>query len=141
MEPIGRGRDGEPLRPSTDLMRRRVRVAADVIPGMHAPSYEMDQEGLIVERAPAEFRELLAAAVLEDTEEEIASKLEAAVTRSRTRGATLNKGRRHAVRDLADVLEALRGDMKSVMLSKDERRALSHRKRLCYSAPKSQAVR
>src|SRR4029077_20624394 len=36
------------------------------------------------------------------------------------RGASLDD-RRHAVRDLADVLEALRADVHDVMLSKDER--------------------
>jgi len=41
------------------------------------------------------------------------------VTRFRTRGASIDD-RRHAVRDLADVLEALRPDIKESMLSADE---------------------
>jgi hypothetical protein len=86
---------------------------------MHDPPYEMDDEGLIVEKGPAEFHDLLTAFVPEGTEEDLTSKLEAAVSRFRTRGATLDD-RRHAVRDLADVLEALRDEMKRVMLSKDE---------------------
>lgn len=54
------------------------------------------------------------------TEVEIASKLDSATKRFRTRDASLDD-RRAAVRDLADVLESLRDDLKDSMLSKDER--------------------
>lgn len=42
------------------------------------------------------------------------------MSRFRTRGATLDD-RRHAVRDLADVLEALRPDIRENMLPADEK--------------------
>ncbi len=99
--------------------RAEFRDAINPILDMHDPPYEVDDEGLIVEKGPAEFHDLLTTTVPEGTEKDITSKLEAAVSRFRTRGATLDD-RRHAVRDLADVLEALREDMKDVMLSKDE---------------------
>jgi hypothetical protein len=84
------------------------------------PPYVMDDLGQIIEATPAEFAPLLAAAVPEGTEHDlVTSKIDAATTRFRARGASLDD-RRHAVRDLADVLEALRSDMKDVMLSKDE---------------------
>jgi hypothetical protein len=47
-------------------------------------------------------------------------KLDSATKRFRTRGVSLDD-RRVAVRDLADVLEALRGDVRETMLSKDEK--------------------
>jgi hypothetical protein len=99
--------------------RAEFREEMNEILDMHDPPYEMDGEGLIVEKGPIELHDMLAAPLPNDTEEDIMSKVETAVSRFRTRGASLDD-RRHAVRDLADVLEALREDMKSVMLSKDE---------------------
>jgi hypothetical protein len=84
------------------------------------PPYEMDGLGQIIERAPEEFRRLLDAPVPPGTEHDlITSRIDAAVTRFRSRGATVDD-RRHAVRDLADVLEALRPDIKQSMLPADE---------------------
>jgi hypothetical protein len=84
------------------------------------PPYEIDAMGQIIETAPEEFHTLLAAPVPEGTEHDlITSKIDAATSRFRARGASLDD-RRHAVRDLAEVLEALRADMKDVMLPKDE---------------------
>ncbi len=84
------------------------------------PAYEMDDLGHIVESTPSEFRQLLEAAVPEGTGHDlITRKIDSAVTRFRTRGASI-EDRHAAVRDLADVLEALREDMKKVMLPKDE---------------------
>jgi hypothetical protein len=84
------------------------------------PPLELNDMGHLVERAPAEFRQLLDAPVPPGTEHDlITSRVDAATARFRARGASFDD-RRHAVRDLADVLEALRKDMKDVMLSKDE---------------------
>jgi hypothetical protein len=84
------------------------------------PAYEINAQGQIIESAPEEFQPLLDAKVPEGTEHDlITSKIDAATARFRERGASLDD-RRHAVRDLADVLEAIRTDMKGVMLSKDE---------------------
>lgn len=88
---------------------------------LNDPPYELDGEGQIVEAAPAEFSQLLDAPVPEGTEHDrITSRIDAAVTRFRTRGASIDD-RRHAVRDLADVLEALRPDIRESMLSADEK--------------------
>ena len=87
---------------------------------LHDPPYEMNDEGMVVEAGPAEFHTLLTAVVPSGTEVEIASKLESATKRFRTRGVSLDD-RRVAVRDLADVLEALRDDIREVMLTKDEK--------------------
>jgi hypothetical protein len=88
--------------------------------GLGDPGYELNDLGQVVERAPEEFRTLLAAPVPPGTEHDlITSKVDAAVTRFRSRGASLDD-RRHAVRDLADVLEALRPDIKKSMLKADE---------------------
>jgi hypothetical protein len=87
---------------------------------LHDPAYEMNDEGMIVEAAPAEFHTLLTAAVPPGTEAAITSKLDSATRRFRTRGASLDD-RRAAVRDLADVLEELRSEIKDAMLPKDER--------------------
>ncbi len=88
---------------------------------LNDPPYELDAEGQIVEAAPAEFSQLLDAPVPEKTEHDrITSRIDAAVTRFRTRGASIDD-RRHAVRDLADVLEALRPDIRENMLKADEK--------------------
>lgn len=85
------------------------------------PPYELDAEGQIVEAAPAEFSQLLEAPVPVGTEyDRITSRIDAAITRFRTRGASIDD-RRHAVRDLADVLEALRPDIRENMLPADEK--------------------
>ena len=89
------------------------------------PGYELDDQGRVMELAPAEFRTLLQAPVPAGTEHDlITRRIDAAVTRFRTRGASPDD-RRHAVRDLADVLEALRPDIKEHMLTADEK-ALFH---------------
>lgn len=85
------------------------------------PPYEMDGLGQIVESGPSEFQQLLSAPVPEGTEHDlVTAKIDAAVKRFRSRGASLDD-RRHAVRDLADVLEALRPDIKEHMLTADEK--------------------
>jgi hypothetical protein len=85
------------------------------------PPYELDSMGLVVESAPQEFHTLLSAPVPAGTEHDlITTKIDAAVKRFRARGASLDD-RRHAVRDLADVLEALRPDISEHMLTADEK--------------------
>lgn len=84
------------------------------------PAYEMDDLGQVIESAPEEFHALLGAPVPPGTEHDrIKARIDAAVTRFRMRGASADD-RRHAVRDLADVLEALRPDIKQHMLRADE---------------------
>jgi hypothetical protein len=87
---------------------------------MGEPAYEMNGEGEIVAATPEEFRDLVEASFPEGTEhDEVEAKVAVAIRSFRARGAT-KADRQHAVRDLADVLEHLRADMKTVMLSADE---------------------
>ena len=87
---------------------------------LNDPPFEMNGLGQVIESAPEEFRALLSAAVPPGTEHDlVTSKIDAAVTRFQVRGASI-EDRRHAVRDLADVLEAIRPDIKESMLSADE---------------------
>lgn len=84
------------------------------------PAYKLDGHGQVVEIGNPEFEQLLDAPVPPGTEHDlITSKIDAAVIRFRARGASLDD-RRHAVRDLADVLEAIRGDVRDSMLKADE---------------------
>jgi hypothetical protein len=84
------------------------------------PPYEIEGLGQVIERGPEEFHLLLQAPVPPGTEHDlITSKIDAATRRFRGRGASVEE-RHHAVRDLADVLEALRPDIKRHMLSADE---------------------
>jgi hypothetical protein len=63
----------------------------------------------VLEVGEPEFDQLLDAPVPEGTEHDlITSKIDGAVSRFRARGASLDD-RRHAVRDLADALEAIAG--------------------------------
>jgi hypothetical protein len=88
---------------------------------LNDPPYEMDLEGQIVEATPAEFRQLLDAPVPAGTPHDlVTSKVDGAGNRFRTRGASI-EDRQHAVRDLADALEAIRGDVKETMLTADEK--------------------
>jgi hypothetical protein len=97
------------------------RKALNQVLRLNDPPYELDGLGQIVESAPEEFHQLLSAPVPPGTEHGlITAKIDAAVTRFRSRGASI-EDRRHAVRDLADVLEALRGDIKESMLTADEK--------------------
>jgi hypothetical protein len=85
------------------------------------PPYRLDGHGQAVEVGAPEFEQLLEAPLPEGTEADaVAAKVDAAVGAFSARGATLDD-RRHAVRDLADVLEAIRGDLKENMLRADER--------------------
>lgn len=90
-----------------------------------APPHAMDENGLVITLGPEEFRAMLDADVPPGTDETlVTSRMQAAVARFRRYGATLDD-KRHAVRDLADVLEAIRADVKTEMLSADEK-ALFH---------------
>lgn len=88
---------------------------------LNDPPYKLDDQGQIVELGEPEFDQLLDAPVPAGTDEDlITSKVTAAVSGFRSRGATVDD-RRHAVRDLADVLEAIRSDVRESMLTADEK--------------------
>jgi hypothetical protein len=84
------------------------------------PPFELDNGGQLVEIGPPDFRPLLEATVPDGTEHDlITAKIDAAKRRYRSRGATVDE-QHAAVRDLADVLEVLRPDVKTSMLTADE---------------------
>lgn len=97
------------------------RTEINQVLSLNDPPYELDGLGHVVEKTPNEFRQLLDAPTPPGTEHDLVmSKMDAAIERFRARGASLDD-RRHAVRDLADVLEAIRGDIKDAMLPADEK--------------------
>jgi hypothetical protein len=101
--------------------QEQYRLEMNEVLRLNDPPYELDTEGQIIEAAPVEFSQLLDAPVPEGTEHDrITSRIDSAVTRFRTRGVSIDD-RRHAVRDLADVLEALRPDIRDNMLRADEK--------------------
>jgi hypothetical protein len=100
--------------------RREYRGEINAVLDRHDPPYEIGSDGRIVECIPDEFRALINAEVPDSADDDlISSKVESAIEAFRARGASIND-KRHAVRDLADVLEAIRPEMKKAMQSKDE---------------------
>lgn len=84
------------------------------------PPYELSALGQVVEAGPQEFAQLLEAAVPPGTEHDLVTRrIDSSVEKFRARGSS-TLDRQHAVRDLADVLEALRADLKVSMLPADE---------------------
>jgi hypothetical protein len=82
---------------------------------------ELLATGEIVSRFPTELQGLLDAPVPASADPDlVTSRVEHAVALFRGRNS-VKADRRHAVRELADVLEALRDDIKEEMLPKDER--------------------
>jgi hypothetical protein len=82
---------------------------------------EMDAAGQVIERGPSELHQLIEAEVPDSADDDLVKKkIAGAVARFRSRGAD-NDDRRVAVRELADVLEALRPQVKELMLPRDER--------------------
>ncbi len=80
----------------------------------------INTEGEIVHRAPSEFIPLLSAPVPAGTDIDlVASRIDSAKRTFERRNAAL-ADRRQAVRELADVLEVLRPEIKEEMLPKDE---------------------
>lgn len=82
------------------------------------PSYEMGTDGEIVRSVPDGVAPLLQTAPRRLPAGQQAH-VQAAITKYRARSSTVTD-RRDAVRDLADVLEYLRADVKAVLSSKDE---------------------
>jgi hypothetical protein len=100
--------------------RREYRAEINAVLDRHDPPYELGSNGRIIECVPDEFRPLLKAKVpAHDDEDLITPKIESAVRAFRARGAGIDD-KRHAVRDLADVLETIRPEAKQAMQSKDE---------------------
>lgn len=94
------------------------RAAINPLLESYGPGYSLTEQGEIVEIGPQDLAPLLDAIPPSD-EQEVTHRMASAVRHYRRRGATLDD-RRAAVRDLADVLERLRPEIKSLLNRKDE---------------------
>lgn len=99
--------------------RAEFRSAVNEILGEYSPPYQLSPEGEIVLSAPTGLEELENAPAPPGDKRLVQEKVEAARRKFRSRGAT-NSDRRDAVRDLADILEFMRKDLKEVLVKKDE---------------------
>jgi len=100
--------------------RVEYRQALKELLGRYEEPLTMNERGEIVHLAPAEFSPLLSAPVPAGTDTDlVTSRIDAAKRTFELRNANL-ADRRHAVRELADVLEVLRREIKEEMLPKDE---------------------
>lgn len=103
-----------------EVGRAALREAVNPILARRDPPLELLDNGEIVERAPEPFRRLVEQALPADApKKEVRDRVDDAVAHFRRRGATAGD-RRAAVKELADVLEFLRDDVKEHMLSEDE---------------------
>jgi hypothetical protein len=94
----------------------RERLSPDL--GLFVSPMEMSAGGLIVERGPDELHALVAEPV-PDVPLPLADPLRHAIEQYRRRGAS-SQDKRTAIKQLADVLEPLRRDVKEHLSSKDE---------------------
>ncbi|MDO9409695.1 hypothetical protein [Patulibacter sp.] len=86
----------------------------------HSPPFEMNEDGEVVVSTPGEFRNLMAASVPESADaESVSLKVEHAKRVFTTRGSSI-ADRRDAVTNLAAVLEAMRDEVRALMLREDE---------------------
>jgi hypothetical protein len=100
--------------------QREYREQIDDVLKLHDPPYEFGDDGRLIERVPDEFRDLIDEELPDEVDGDLISeKVEHAKHLFLMRSSSLSD-RKHAVRELADVLEALRADMKDTMLPKDE---------------------
>ncbi len=100
--------------------RRTYREEIDDVLQLHDPSYEFGEDGRLIQRVPDEFRDLMDEEFSDDVDSDLISeKVEHAKHLFLARSSSLSD-HKQAVRELADVLEALRADMKNTMLPKDE---------------------
>lgn len=98
--------------------QREFRKRINELLTLYERRFELSPDGLILEQPPSGF-ELLYEATAPTEDRTIEERIEAAKTEYRRHGASLDT-RRHAVADLAGVLEALRPKMGQAITSKDE---------------------
>ena len=99
--------------------RNDYRVAMNPILGEYSPGYQLTSRGEVVQLGPTILRDLERAPSPPGDPSNVQARVNAAVDKFRRRGASANE-RRDSIRDLADVLEYLRPQMKEVLASKDE---------------------
>lgn len=81
--------------------------------------FELSERGEVVAVPPTGFEPLMDAELPHNDDTNITSRVNAAIAKFRRHRSSI-EDRRDAVRDLADVLEFLRPELKQVLLSKDE---------------------
>jgi len=81
--------------------------------------FELSENGEILELPDSNIAPLLQATIPTDDTQNVSNKIESAVRKFRRQKSTFDE-RRDALRELADVLEYLRPEIKNVILSKDE---------------------
>ena len=94
------------------------RATLNVLLARYENGYELSEVGEVMERAPEGTTNLLATP-LPHADSNIGSRVQSAIAKFRQRRSTADD-RRDAVRDLADVLEYLRPQVKEVLTRKDE---------------------
>lgn len=112
-------RGGTPF--NREAGRAMLRERINPILARRDPPLELMENGQIVQRVQEPFRRLVDQPLPEETpEREVQARVSDAVAHFRRRDATAGD-RRAAVRELADVLESIRDDVKEHMLTEDER--------------------
>ncbi|RYE62008.1 MAG: hypothetical protein EOO82_00595 [Oxalobacteraceae bacterium] len=99
--------------------QKEFRKRVNELLALYQHRFELSADGLILRQAPSGFEHLLDATVPTD-DKTIMARVKAAVNEYRRHGASLDV-RRHAVSDLAGVLEALRPRMAEAITSNDEK--------------------
>ena len=99
--------------------RSEYRVDINGLLREYGEGYELSQEGEVLRRGQHGLETLLTAKIPETGKKNVDSRLREAITIFRRRHSSL-EDRRHAVRLLADVLEASRDKIKSVLTHQDE---------------------
>jgi len=99
--------------------REEFRSEINVILRDYQDGFELSPDGEILTSPGDAMRPMFDADVPTSEDENIRARVDAAVRKFRLRSSSYDD-RRHAVRDLADVLEFLRPQLKQVLTSKDE---------------------
>lgn len=99
--------------------KKALRDHVNVVLGRYYPPLRLESSGEIVEIGDRGLEPLLSARLPVGADDSVAERVESAIRVFRDRHANTD-AMRHAVRDLTDALESLRGAVKESMLSKDE---------------------
>ncbi|NOQ22242.1 MAG: hypothetical protein GQ565_06295 [Candidatus Aegiribacteria sp.] len=102
-----------------ELGRQEYQAKANRVLALYGPGYELSADGEILGLADTGLEDLFKAPLPSVDPANISSRIEAARNKFRRYKSTLDE-RRDAIRDLADVLEYLRPQLKDVIASKDE---------------------
>ena len=103
---------------STTLGQQEYRQRINILLKRYGPGYELNECGELMELAPAGVKHLLTAQ-LPTADATVSGKVATAIERFRRYGSSMDE-RQNAVRDLADVLEWLRPQIKETLLRTDE---------------------